>query len=383
MKMICIEGIDAVGKETVSKALEKTLDDKGFKVKRVSFPIYEGDFGKCIKDLLMGACGEAPELDHELMSPLYTLDRISYFKANINRLLENYDYLICDRSFYSNFMYQASKIYMKEPMMYNRDDISQTLYLWIRKNFEWEFMNTNLFKCSDVQTFVLTLSEEDSLKQLNNRTEKDTNEKNRKYLNDCKKFINYMTRDAIKEYSNEVMKNLSLRDKHYMLYYINHVHQIEVTHADKPEDIGKATLKTVDKILKYLSINEDTSDKEVKNSDTFKVDDYMDMCCHISYFLKNLYNHVVKVIGKSKYIEYTDLIINMKNTGRTVVFGVKLDSVYSNFYYPYLESRGNLNKFMRDHRNELMLHIPKDFPYALKFIYDGKNFTFEALVGDE
>ena len=137
MKMICIEGIDAVGKETVSKALEKTLIDKGFTVKRVSFPIYEGDFGRCIKDILMGACGEAPKMDHELMSPLYTLDRISYFKANIKRLLETYDYLICDRSFYSNLMYQASKIYINNGMYYNHDKIPTELYNWIQKNFKW------------------------------------------------------------------------------------------------------------------------------------------------------------------------------------------------------------------------------------------------------
>ena len=39
-KIIVIEGTDGSGKETQSKKAEKYLIDKGFKVKRYSFPIY-------------------------------------------------------------------------------------------------------------------------------------------------------------------------------------------------------------------------------------------------------------------------------------------------------------------------------------------------------
>ena len=373
MKMICIEGIDAVGKETVSKALEKTLDDKGFKVKRVSFPIYEGDFGRCIKDVLMGACGDAPELDHELMSPLYTLDRIAYFKANIKHLLENYDYLICDRSFYSNFMYQASKIYMKEPMMYNHNDISHTLYLWICKNFEWEFMNTDLFKCTDVQTFVLTLSEEDSLKQLNNRTEKDTNEKNRTYLSECKRFINHMTSDAVKEYSESVMQNLSLRDKHYMLYYINQVHMVEVMHVENPDDIGTATMHTVDKIIKYLELDDENTEGE-----NFVNDESLDVFGNVAYSLKSVYNFLLQHIQSPDFIEDVSAIIAMNSPVR-VELKVNLEPRIYQVYFPYLERFTTFDEVMTLHQTEISQSIPENYPHSRKFIYDGNNFKIEAL----
>ena len=47
-KIIVIEGTDGSGKETQSKKVEKYLIDKGFKVKRYSFPIYNSPTGKIV-----------------------------------------------------------------------------------------------------------------------------------------------------------------------------------------------------------------------------------------------------------------------------------------------------------------------------------------------
>ena len=273
MKIINIEGIDAVGKETVSKALEKTLHMKGFRVKRVEFPNYEGNFGKAIKDVLMGECGEAPKLSHELISPLYTLDRLSYFMKNIKDLFDNYDYVICDRSFYSNFMYQASKIYMKEPTFYNYRDIKPVILEWMIKNGTWEIYHTGLHHCEDIQTFVLSLSEEDSLKQLENRSTKDTNEVNRGYLSECKKFTAHYMSDEIKKDVSRFIKRDSDYAAPILKYYITNVHSIKVTHAENKENIPAVTMQTVNQICEYLGIStfiQTYSDENKKTENSVK-----------------------------------------------------------------------------------------------------------------
>ena len=71
MKMINVEWIDAFGKETVSNALEKTLSSKGYRVIRISFPNYEGNFGKVIKDILMGKCGNQRKLLEKIKKYLW------------------------------------------------------------------------------------------------------------------------------------------------------------------------------------------------------------------------------------------------------------------------------------------------------------------------
>ena len=110
MRVICIEGIDAVGKETVANALADKIRELGYSVKRVSFPRYDTAYGRAIKETLFGSCGDASKMNPYLIGPLYTLDRIDYFKNNIDDLILNYDFLVLDRSFYSNFMYQCSKL---------------------------------------------------------------------------------------------------------------------------------------------------------------------------------------------------------------------------------------------------------------------------------
>ena len=90
MKVICIEGLDGVGKETISKELERQLKESGFKVGRISFPRYNESFGMIIKEILNGKIGDASKLDCGLFSPLYTLDRIDYFRENFDRLNNEY-----------------------------------------------------------------------------------------------------------------------------------------------------------------------------------------------------------------------------------------------------------------------------------------------------
>ena len=185
LMIINIEGIDAVGKESTSNALFDELTKLGLRVKRISFPRYSTIYGHAVKETLGGGCGDSSELDPELLGPLYSLDRIQYFRNYLDAIANTFDVLICDRSFYSNFIYQASKLSNDE------------LPAWIKKNYKYEFINTGLEKyIPTMYTFVLTMDAESNKKQLETRDVLDGNEKNDKYLDKCRKFIKEMTNNA-------------------------------------------------------------------------------------------------------------------------------------------------------------------------------------------
>lgn len=182
LMIINIEGIDAVGKASTSHALYDELTKLGLKVEHVSFPLYGGVYGQAIKEVLNGSCGDSSKLDPELIGPLYSLERIAYFRKYLNKIATTADVLICDRSFYSNFIYQASKL--------SSDELPD----WIKKNYKYEFINTGLEKyISTMYTFVLTMDAESNKKQLATRDALDNNERNDAYLDKCREFINLMT----------------------------------------------------------------------------------------------------------------------------------------------------------------------------------------------
>ena len=90
-KIIVIEGTDGSGKETQSKKAEKYLIDKGFKVKRYSFPIYNSPTGKIVGASYLGKpeLGESvfPEtsasVDPIVSSLYYAADRRYNFLKEI------------------------------------------------------------------------------------------------------------------------------------------------------------------------------------------------------------------------------------------------------------------------------------------------------------
>lgn len=213
LMVINIEGIDAVGKESTSNALFDELTKLGLRVKRISFPRYGTIYGHAIKETLRGGCGDSSELDPELLGPLYSLDRIQYFRNYLDNIASNFDVLICDRSFYSNFIYQASKL--------SSDELSD----WIKKNYKFEFVNTGLEKyIQTMYTFVLTMDAESNKKQLATRESLDDNEKNDEYLDNCRKFIKLMTN---KGYYESKLKHCSPEWRPYATAKCIPVHHVD------------------------------------------------------------------------------------------------------------------------------------------------------------
>lgn len=103
--IIAIEGIDGSGKTEQTVMLKNRLENKGKKVKVVSFPDYDSFFGKEIGYLLSGKGKiDANSVDTKSMSLWYALDR----KTKLDKInLNEYDYIIFNRYTLSSAVYQS------------------------------------------------------------------------------------------------------------------------------------------------------------------------------------------------------------------------------------------------------------------------------------
>ena len=59
-KFIAIDGVDASGKQTHTELLEKYFTEKGVKVRRLSFPMYNSGSSALVKMYLGGQFGSKP-----------------------------------------------------------------------------------------------------------------------------------------------------------------------------------------------------------------------------------------------------------------------------------------------------------------------------------
>lgn len=124
--LINIEGADGTGKHTVSMALKKIFEDKGYKVHVTSFPVYGTASGDLISAFLQGSIiGDSKTSEPVLSSLMYTIDRMIYFTKNATEILDS-DIIISDRSYLSNFFYQASKL-MPKPDTASPDNASYSM----------------------------------------------------------------------------------------------------------------------------------------------------------------------------------------------------------------------------------------------------------------
>ena len=98
-KFIVIEGIDQSGKMTQTMILTKQLIRQGYKVKSMSFPMYNTPVGKLIKRFL-NKDDFLPRVSHMLLSA----NRWEFERIISNELINN-DFLICNRYFFSNIAY--------------------------------------------------------------------------------------------------------------------------------------------------------------------------------------------------------------------------------------------------------------------------------------
>ena len=99
---IAFEGIDSAGKKTQIKLLAEKLREEGKEVATISFPSYETEIGKLIKNWISRVLPLTPET----ASLLYAADRMQY-QERIKEWLRKGWIVITDRYCYSNIAYQS------------------------------------------------------------------------------------------------------------------------------------------------------------------------------------------------------------------------------------------------------------------------------------
>lgn len=111
-KLIAIDGVDASGKQTHTELLADYLVSKGYKVRRLSFPMYDSPSSTLVKMYLSGELGKnADDVDAYCASTLFAADRFATYRSDWKADYDDADtIIIADRYVSSNMIHQASKI---------------------------------------------------------------------------------------------------------------------------------------------------------------------------------------------------------------------------------------------------------------------------------
>lgn len=108
-KFIVIEGIDGSGKRTQLDLLVRALAQRGHDLSQVSFPNYNGFFGKLVARFLNGEFGSLDSVDPHFAALLYAGDRLES-KPALESALAGGKILLSDRYIASNLAHQGSRV---------------------------------------------------------------------------------------------------------------------------------------------------------------------------------------------------------------------------------------------------------------------------------
>src|SRR5271167_3598031 len=108
-KFIVLEGIDGSGKRTQLELLARTFTERGIPFSQISFPDYEGFFGKLVGQFLNGNFGSLEAVDPHFSALLYAGDRLEA-KQRIEAALAGGKTLLADRYIASNLAHQGARV---------------------------------------------------------------------------------------------------------------------------------------------------------------------------------------------------------------------------------------------------------------------------------
>jgi dTMP kinase len=108
-QLIVLEGIDGSGKRTQLDMLAQTLASRGVPFAQISFPRYDGFFGKLAAGYLNGEFGSLEAVDAHFSALLYAGDRLEA-KPIIESFLTSGKILLADRYIGSNLAHQGGRV---------------------------------------------------------------------------------------------------------------------------------------------------------------------------------------------------------------------------------------------------------------------------------
>jgi dTMP kinase len=108
-KFIVLEGIDGSGKRTQLDMLARALTARGVQFAQISFPRYDGFFGKLVARFLNGEFGPLDSVDPHFSAVLYADDRLEA-RPEIEAHLVAGRAVIADRYIGSNLAHQGSRV---------------------------------------------------------------------------------------------------------------------------------------------------------------------------------------------------------------------------------------------------------------------------------
>ena len=176
-KLIVIEGTDSSGKETQTKRLFEKLEEKGLKVKKISFPNYDSPACEPVKMYLAEAFGEdAMKVNPYPVSTMYAIDRYASFKTDWEKFYNEDGIIVTDRYVTSNMVHQASKI---------RDLDEKKQYLNWLEDLEYEKMGIPrpdlvIFLNMPTEMAVRLMAERKN--KITGEEKKDIHERDKEYL---------------------------------------------------------------------------------------------------------------------------------------------------------------------------------------------------------
>ena len=149
-KIICIEGVDGVGKQTQTELLKEYLVKQGKTVNTVSFPRYGNNMATGVEKYMRGdySRDSSNHITNKQAAFLYAIDRMDWALEEYNKVKSKFDYIIIDRYTGSNMVHQSKNL-LQEDGVYNEKEI-----LKVAKYYEnFEYNEVGLPK-PDIQLFL-------------------------------------------------------------------------------------------------------------------------------------------------------------------------------------------------------------------------------------
>ncbi len=111
-KFIVIDGLDGSGKETQTLLLQKSLESRGYRVKVLSFPMYQTVGATLVEAYLGGTFGDDPEaVNAYAASTFFAMDRFFSYRTDWKADMEDENTIVLANRYTSaNAVHQLSKL---------------------------------------------------------------------------------------------------------------------------------------------------------------------------------------------------------------------------------------------------------------------------------